>query len=161
MTYRYLRIAWSVAWGILAVLLCVLWVRSYWSTGSLSYFTEGRVRSVHSVRGVVSLHYSMDARFQLARRGLGPQWKLHSAPLIHSELDPDDQEAILQHWPKPFRWNNRLPSSISISFPHWTLILLISLMGCAAWVMRFSLRALLIATTLVAVVLGAIVYAVR
>src|SRR5262245_34901426 len=27
---RSLRIAWSVAWGLLAVLLCVLWVRSYW-----------------------------------------------------------------------------------------------------------------------------------
>jgi hypothetical protein len=30
MTYRKLRIAWSVACGIVAVLLCVLWVRSYW-----------------------------------------------------------------------------------------------------------------------------------
>ena len=29
MKYRKLRIAWSVAWGIVAVLLCVLWVRSY------------------------------------------------------------------------------------------------------------------------------------
>ena len=30
MKYRKLRIAWSVAWGLLAVLLFVLWVRSYW-----------------------------------------------------------------------------------------------------------------------------------
>src|SRR5262245_56414702 len=30
MKYRKLRIAWSVAWGLLAVLVCVLWVRSYW-----------------------------------------------------------------------------------------------------------------------------------
>src|SRR5262249_35867124 len=29
MTYRKLRIAWSVAWGVVAVLLVVLWVRSY------------------------------------------------------------------------------------------------------------------------------------
>src|SRR5687768_3936293 len=28
--YRKLRIAWSVGWGLVAVLLCVLWVRSYW-----------------------------------------------------------------------------------------------------------------------------------
>ena len=27
---RGLRIAWSVWWGILCVLLIVLWVRSYW-----------------------------------------------------------------------------------------------------------------------------------
>ena len=29
MKFRKLRIAWSVAWGVVAVLLCVLWVRSY------------------------------------------------------------------------------------------------------------------------------------
>jgi len=30
MKYRKLRIVWSVVWGIAAVLLCVLWMRSYW-----------------------------------------------------------------------------------------------------------------------------------
>ena len=30
MRFRKLRIAWSVAWGVLALLLIVLWVRSYW-----------------------------------------------------------------------------------------------------------------------------------
>ena len=30
MRYRKLRIAWSVAWGLLAVILIALWVRSYW-----------------------------------------------------------------------------------------------------------------------------------
>ena len=30
MRFRKLRIAWSVAWGVVAVLLIVLWVRSYW-----------------------------------------------------------------------------------------------------------------------------------
>src|SRR4051794_7311826 len=30
MKYRKLRIAWSVTWGIAAVLLIALWVRSYW-----------------------------------------------------------------------------------------------------------------------------------
>ena len=31
MKFRKLRIAWSVAWGAVAVLLCALWVRNYWS----------------------------------------------------------------------------------------------------------------------------------
>src|SRR4051812_22807060 len=31
MRFRKLRIAWSVAWGVAAVLSVVLWVRSYWS----------------------------------------------------------------------------------------------------------------------------------
>ena len=30
MRFRKLRIAWSVVWGLAAVLLIVLWVRSYW-----------------------------------------------------------------------------------------------------------------------------------
>src|SRR5215212_8964377 len=30
MRFRKLRIAWSVFWGLAAVLLIVLWVRSYW-----------------------------------------------------------------------------------------------------------------------------------
>jgi hypothetical protein len=29
MNYRKLRIAWSVGWGVLTVLLIALWVRSY------------------------------------------------------------------------------------------------------------------------------------
>jgi len=30
MRFRKLRIAWSVAWSVIVVPLCVLWVRSYW-----------------------------------------------------------------------------------------------------------------------------------
>jgi hypothetical protein len=30
MKYRKLRIAWSVGWGVLCLLLVALWVRSYW-----------------------------------------------------------------------------------------------------------------------------------
>src|SRR4051812_45475962 len=36
MKYRKLRITWSVTWGLLAVLLCMLWVRSYFASDSLS-----------------------------------------------------------------------------------------------------------------------------
>jgi len=35
MTYRKLRIAWSVACGLAAVLVCVVWVRSYQSLDNL------------------------------------------------------------------------------------------------------------------------------
>jgi hypothetical protein len=42
MNYRKLRIAWSVLLGLAAVMLCVLWVRSYWLTESI-YGRIGRV----------------------------------------------------------------------------------------------------------------------
>ena len=35
MEHRKLRIAWSVAWSVAAMLLCALWVRSYWTVASI------------------------------------------------------------------------------------------------------------------------------
>jgi hypothetical protein len=47
-------------------------------------------------------------------------------------------------------------------FPHWFAILIAGAVAVATWIRwRFSIRTLLIATTLVAVVLGAVVYAIR
>src|SRR4051812_47765657 len=34
MKFRKLRIAWSVVWGVVAVLLILLWARSYWRWGA-------------------------------------------------------------------------------------------------------------------------------
>src|SRR4051812_13479439 len=44
MRYCKLRIAWSVAWGVVAVSLCVLWVRSYRTADRL----HGRVKGKQS-----------------------------------------------------------------------------------------------------------------
>jgi hypothetical protein len=51
-----------------------------------------------------------------------------------------------------------------ISAPQWFLMLFTVLLASSPWIQwfrQFSLRALLIATTLVAVMLGAVVYAVE
>jgi hypothetical protein len=39
MKYRNLRIAWSVAWGVVCLLLVVLWVRSYWWADAINQLT--------------------------------------------------------------------------------------------------------------------------
>src|SRR4051794_17100143 len=56
MKYRKLRIAWSVAWGVAAVLLCVLWVRSYyyedWLVGGLTRSQSFNVVSTNSQLGL-------------------------------------------------------------------------------------------------------------
>jgi hypothetical protein len=39
MRYRKLRVAWSVVWGLAAVLLVVLWVRISWWLDSLQFRT--------------------------------------------------------------------------------------------------------------------------
>jgi|SRR4051794_16222990 hypothetical protein len=52
MRFRKLRIAWSVASGLFAVLLCVLWVRSYFYHDRLLL----RFRQANHVASVVSAH---------------------------------------------------------------------------------------------------------
>src|SRR5690349_16362953 len=56
MKYRKRRIAWSVVWGLLAVLLCVLWVRSYlMSDGWLGDYGSSLVDLYH-VAGEIHFH---------------------------------------------------------------------------------------------------------
>src|SRR5690349_10312841 len=82
MKYRKLRIAWSVGWRIVAVLLCVLWVRSYWwadisflnvTAGSKTYAgfesDEGRIRlSVFELLSARNLRKWQSVTNQIARR---------------------------------------------------------------------------------------------
>ena len=55
MKYRKLRIAWSVAWGAVAVLLGVLWVRSYWCRDEFTWNPETKesVRLYSAFGGVL------------------------------------------------------------------------------------------------------------
>jgi hypothetical protein len=55
MKHRKLRIAWSVTWGIAAMLIIALWVRSYW-------YWEGvklQKQKLGMVAKVYSVHYFM------------------------------------------------------------------------------------------------------
>jgi hypothetical protein len=59
------------------------------------------------------------------------------------------------------RWNSTSSLRI-VAVPHRLLAMIIATIGLASWLRRrFTLRTLLIATTVVAVVLGLIVWAVR
>jgi hypothetical protein len=55
MTYRKLRIAWSVGWGVATVLLCVLWVLSYWRMDSIdSTSATGQFSGLASLHGRIT-----------------------------------------------------------------------------------------------------------
>jgi hypothetical protein len=73
--------------------------------------------------------------------------------------------ADFRAWAGPLGFNlDNDADSTAIYLPDWFAILTVSALSAVPWIRwskRFSLRTLLIATTLVAVVLGAIVYAVR
>jgi hypothetical protein len=146
MRFRKLRIAWSVGWGIVAVLLCVLWVRSYWYADDLARFQHGRMYLIESAWGSVRPVYSNKE----------PPTNLW---LFSSDRLPNDGGSYAH---PVFGWDaDDFPLYFQAYIPHWIVALLFAIAAVAPWIhwsRRFSLRTLLIATTLVAVVLRLIAW---
>jgi hypothetical protein len=161
---KYLRIAVTALSLTVCVLLVALWVRSYWwfdSVDSAGSETE-YVRFISS-----SGQLSVDKLHNNRRR----YWKVESrtaeeAAAITQGAIPQIQQ-IQQLTgrtmsPPPtflFRWTDE---RLSIRAPHWLPVLLTAVSAAALGIRRpyrFSLRTLLIATTLVAVGMGIIVAA--
>jgi hypothetical protein len=158
------RIAWSVGWGIVAVLLVVLWIRS-------SYHKDrafGTLRKKYAVE-IASVQSGLGVLISRPSGQLPANWRFDSFAIN------EDEE--LNQWAPPrtipgqlrlsaigFFWYS-VPAKLNAAVvPHWFLVLLFTTFAALPWIAwsnRFTLRTLLIATTLVAVGLGAIVYAVR
>jgi len=162
MRFRKLRIAFSATCLIACLLLIVLWVRSYWKSDEIRYisFAKGHIYSSYSSYGVLTLSYGTDARFQsLGRR---PRWRISSQGHDYPGLSEEAKTNARKGESKQFLWSNRLPSSFSAKAPYWLITLLIVASGVVPllrW--RFSLRTLLITITLLAIMLGVIVYLFR
>jgi len=149
MSYRKLRIAWSVAWGVVAVLLCVLWVRSYYGYDT---FTG------HNGWGVLA--DSCNGRFGIALFQRGD--------LQHPMTNGISFEAIPgtdDWWPKgTFGFGTKIGDcDLPFHFaPYWFPFSFAATFAAAPWLRwHFSLRTLLIAVTLVALLLGLVVWAMR
>jgi hypothetical protein len=126
------------------VLLVSLWVRSYWKwdTFEYSYGFSGHTIAA-SVQGVLRL---------------GTQGTYHPVePKLWREPVENWQEAT---GGPPLKFEAKFASPYwFLAFPHWVPILFTGMVAVLPWIRwsnRFSLRALLIATTLVAVGLGLI-----
>jgi hypothetical protein len=147
MRFRKLRIAWSVGCGIACVLLIVLWVRSYES----GIVLNERITKTHAL-SLVSQRGFCGALLLDPTVYASPKWGLSTG-------SP-------QRWGSPswdFAIHSKSDRYVQVMVPWWFVVLSGAIMSIIAqqlkW--RFSLRTLLIATTLVALVLGAIVYAAR
>jgi hypothetical protein len=150
MKYGKLRIAWSVAWGLLAVLLIVLWVRSYrWVTNIQVPDVFGRDYQLVLSQGTMSFSSGINDEF--------------SSALIHHYHHLTNDYNYFSGHPeyKQFLFRAYAPrKSVWLIFPYWFAVTILLTLGSLPWYGgRFSLRTLLIATTLVAVGLGLIVYA--
>jgi hypothetical protein len=166
MRFRKLRIAWSVACGIAAVLLCMLWVRSYWQED----FVFLKILAIHS-RAQLSMS---EGRIHLLAHGdsvepSGLSWQRNPIAMsakhdvnwrlsAGASLDPNaDRLFNISRLDLP----NGILTGFAGQAPHWSIALLFAAFSIAPWLsrsLRFSLRTLLIATTLVALSLGLIVW---
>jgi hypothetical protein len=144
---RGLRIAWSVWWGIVCVLLIVLWVRSYWR---LDYFYPPAINArLYSGLGGTGIQ-TMDSHEKYILQSLGRIQSLSVDDLVRRRTIKTQNIRDLF----VFR-----ASSTHLHVPIWFLVAIVSLVAIAPWrPWQFSLRTLLIATTLIAVVLGLVVW---
>jgi hypothetical protein len=155
MKFRKLRIAWSVVCGIATVLLIVLWARSYWWYECIGlnnlYFgislSTGRGKILYQIYGPATATAS--------------HWYYVYHPVIPGGLYSGKSffEILYGHGDYPYRIY--LTPGLSV-IPYWLLVAFAALLAPLPWLRwRFTPRTLLIATTLVAVVLGLIVWLVR
>ena len=152
MKYRKLRIAWSVGCGGVCLLLVALWVRSYWRIDSLTY--------IHSVSKVVCV-FSSAGQLEVL---VTPQTIAHSVPgrqsyAITQPLISNGPNGILGVY------YHSSPGVITFITPYWLLVTLCGAMSAIPTLTllrcHFSLRTLLIATTVVAVGIGVAVMMLR
>lgn len=142
--YRKLRIAWSVFWGVVAALLVVLWVRSYWWYD----FANGPIANtdfiIQQVSGIVHC--------AIGPSGVYTQFQFAIEPASIPPFVPYRQ----------FDFGYNANQGWHVQLPHWFLLLavvILTALPSLPWLpSRFSLRILLIATTLVAVGLGVVVW---
>jgi hypothetical protein len=157
MKNRKLRIAWSVAWGIVAVLFVVLWVRSYWRTDIFSFHPRMTASVICQSRSgsLTAAFLTLNSNSQTTA---GTTWYYRSKPLSVESADVTPSNLLA------FGTTRRvLTNGIANLFrlPEWfcfVAVASIAAMPWFRWSNRFSLRTLLIATTLFAILLGLIVW---
>ena len=153
-----LRIAFSATCLIVCVLLIALWVRSYWCSDTVWGHLPPRISlSVNEICGDVIIKAGPTARDEEGG------WAAESSEL-NDYLRIALQSHIRANTSAGFGILDERPISWIVFLPIWSLMVLAASIGLAPWIRwskRFSLRTLLIATTLVAVVLGLIVWAAR
>jgi hypothetical protein len=160
---RKLRIAFSVVCGIVCLSLIALWVRSYWWLDSI-YGTppNNYAVSLYTAYGRIAFaafDRTYDAAFTgyrvtgwhvgTSRIDRPPTFQLVNTPLTNFGLG--------------FA-GSRDRYGMVVVIPLWFLTMLLSIASIVPWMntyRRFSLRTLLIATTLIAVLLGLIVIAIK
>jgi hypothetical protein len=155
--FRKLRIAWSVFWGVACVLLVALWVRSYsWADFSRCPLGTQKTLGLGSSGGRLFLRTYPNNNARTFTTD--SERTVISLPTGWGRKTSAQRPAANVKLPL-FSYSSSQPYDADLMFPHWLLVIVCIGIAASPWMLwRFSLRTLLIATTLVAVGLGAIVY---
>jgi hypothetical protein len=120
--FRKLRIAWSVGWGLVAALLIVLWLRSYWT---LDCFTRVNIRKIQTTIGSQSGSvYFAHFNAEIAYKGTGNPYTSHGWTFTSRET-----YVVPTH---EFVWK-RGQSSLNIELPYWFPAIIAVLIGAFLW----------------------------
>ncbi len=151
----YFRIACTAFCGITAVLLVVLWVRSQNRIDRITWhYDNAKAFQVGTLPGAFDLNLFVDRPIPVPRSLAARPWMtewFESMQYINGET----------YWWFAVLSGNKFHSVV---IPNWFLMLSCCGFGSVPWLpwsKRFSLRTLLLAMTLVAVVLGVLVWMVR
>lgn len=142
---RRLRIVWTAFFGVLCVLLVALWVRSY----SEFYFVRWNLLSIATVT-----NWSVNGRIHtLYWSGATPgSWVVGNV---------EDNLGLLTSLNLPSFTFYHLANGGEFAIPHGVVVLAFVASAVTPWLpWKFSLRTLLIVTTLTAVVLGLMVWSI-
>jgi hypothetical protein len=157
MKYRTLRIAWSVVWGIAAVVLIALWLRSSIARGGITLMDR------------LTWHYDGPKAIQV---GTVPG-RVDIVAFVDRPVPSTVAAQADRQWESPWfqamrlfggktQWWFDLRSKGTfhlVGIPDWLLVLSCGGLSALAWFsFRFSLRTLLIAMTLIVVGMGLIVW---
>lgn len=152
---RRLRVAWTVFFGVLTVALSVLWVRSYWWSDAIFDHCTAISATFTSEAGECQFVVGGN---RTTRRGIEVnQLQLRDKRGIRTLSFNSEWHGLIgfdAYWHNSTEWG--------LFFPHWILGAVTASIAAFPWLpFRFSLRTMLIATTLIAVVLGLIMWSTK
>jgi hypothetical protein len=152
---RYVRIAVTAICLTACALLVALWARSAHTLDLFFHMSDARYVEVWSCSGKVSINVGQVMWHVATSDAQRERTRKSEEAIMEQELNRYRKSGycpIPETGPLGFAWWN----SSYFVFPYWFPALLTFSMAAATWA-RYSLRTLLIATTLVAVILGIIV----
>jgi hypothetical protein len=158
MRFRKLRIAWTVFCGIACALLIVLWVRSYSWNDSLFKRLGTREFVIQISRGDLGIWFTPTKPSQAPSDDT--QWSIGKDRPADASAYFMLDGASIRPVPDQFGfYYGSTPQNTVAWIPFYATVLAVAVAAGVPWLWRFSLRTLLIVTTLIALVLGLVVYA--